>query len=109
MPVTVNFVERTENKEKISRDLEIETWNTAMAAVNELVSRCNAANGTSVPTITLVTQETKGGLLSAEDYDANMTKIQNALNAIIQASGAQGLNPANTMSLFKSPVSFSRS
>lgn len=96
-----NFVERSENKSKITRAEEIQNWKDSMQIINTLINRCNTANGTSIKNIVLVNQESKNGLLSAEDYDSNMTKIQSSINAIIQASGAQGLNPSNTISLFK--------
>ena len=96
-----DFAERTENKNKITREEEIQNWKDAMQVVNTLINRCNAANGTEIKNIVLVNQESKGGLLNSNDYDTNITKIQNSINAVIQASGAQGLNPSNTISLFK--------
>jgi hypothetical protein len=79
------------------------TWlNAVESALNNLRVRCNNNNSTSISAISLVTPQDKCGPMSAADFDANMTAIQNALNAVLAASGSQGMgSDTATVSLFK--------
>lgn len=96
-----DFIERTGSQSKISVVDDIAMWKMLNQIINDLLLRCNSANGSSIQSIVLYNQETKGDALSANEYDTNITNIQNVLNSIIQYSSDQGLNPDNALTLFK--------
>ena len=96
-----DFEERHNNSSKITLEQEVETWVNLEHTLGDLVSKCNEANGTSIQIAELIDQEKKNGALTADEYDENITKIETCLNQIIVASEPQGLNPTNTISLFK--------
>jgi hypothetical protein len=96
-----DFIEKTGNPVKITKEQDVETWINIQDTINNLVARCNSANGTSYSLISLINQDSKSGFLIFEEYDENITKIQNTLNTIIGGSESQGLNPSNTFVLYK--------
>lgn len=90
------------NPKRITAESETSFWVDAVDTMNDLISRCNTKNSTTIPQITApITVVSKNAPLSKEDYDANITKLEVACNALIAASGNQHVNPANTMNLHK--------
>ena len=96
-----DFPERYGSMAKISKAQEVETWENIKDTLNDLITRCNSANSTSIALLLIIHQDSKQAPMSGTDYDTNMFNIQNTLNAIIQSSENQGLNPTNTVSLQK--------
>lgn len=96
-----DFPERYGSKTKISKAQEVETWENIKDTLNDLITRCNAANSTQIALLLIIQQDTKQAPMSGTDYDLNISNIQNTLNAIIQSSENQGLNPTNTVNLQK--------
>lgn len=68
--------------------------------INDLVARCNAANGSGISPVSLHSPQSVCVPMTAAQFDANMTAIQTALNAIQAASPAQSFRADNQISLF---------
>ena len=96
-----DFPEKNGKPSKISKDEEVEIWQNIQDTINDLVGRCNAANSSSIITISLIHQDSKPGALTAAEYDLNIATIETALNQIIIWSDPQGLNYGNRVSLIK--------
>lgn len=85
---------------KVSVPTESAFWVDLQDTLNNLIGRCNTTNSKSLPLVSgMVNQETKAAPLTQEEYDGNLTKFTTAANLLIQNSGNQGVNPANTISL----------
>lgn len=94
------YTEKFLNPWKVSVPTETAFWVDLQDTINNLIGRCNTLNSKSLPLVSgVVNQTTKGAALTKEEYDANLTKFVTAANLLIQNSGDQGVNPANTVSL----------
>lgn len=90
------------NPNKITLEEETAFWVNSFDTTNNLVSRCNTKNSKTIPLLgSPITVQSKGGPMTKEDYDANMTALETKFNQLIAASTAQAVNPANTVSLIK--------
>ena len=95
-----NYLEKYWNPVKITAEQEHEIWINTKDTINDLVVRCNMKNSTSFQQINVITSVSKGAPLTQEEYDSNIATINTRLNQLISASGAQGVNPANTFTLY---------
>lgn len=100
VPHLFDYMDKTNFESKISKEMEVSNWTNINIICNSLATKCNSANGSNIQHIYLLHQNSKPGALSPAEYDSNITKVQNILNEIINASVNQGLNSANDINLF---------
>lgn len=96
-----DYPEKMDGPNKITRAQESKIFSDIQGCINSLVARCNLKNTSSIEAISLVIPEVVSRRLTAEEFDSNMDKIESTLNALIQNSEHQGLNPQNMVKLHK--------
>ncbi len=89
------------SRRRITWKEEDDFWEGARDALNALIARCNAARGRNIQPVNIVSLRQKCLPLSREDYNNNITSIQDRCNALIAASEPYGPNPANALTLYK--------
>lgn len=96
------YTDKYLNTTKISVVEESSFWVDLQDTFNNLIARCNSLNTKSLALISgVVDPLTKGAPISSLELDSNLTKLEDAANLLIINSSNQGLNPTNTVSLFK--------
>ena len=96
------YTDKYLNTTKISVVEESSFWVDLQDTFNNLIARCNSLNTKSLALISgVVDPLTKGAPISSLELDSNLTKLEDAANLLIINSSNQGLNPTNTISLFK--------